>query len=96
MFILFFNVLFILYFKNIFSTGKYLSILAHLILIKLQMVTTLFYHFNCKTKNRETGRLRILLKIPQIKHHTGSGQILQTGSRAWFTFFSGFFLFFLF
>lgn len=74
MFILFFNVLFILYFKNIFSTGKYLSILAHLVLIKLQMVTTLFYHFNCKTKNGETGRLRILLKTPQVKHHTGSGQ----------------------
>lgn len=78
---------YLFYILIIFPTGKYLSILAHLILIKLQMVTTLFYHFNCKTKNRETGRLRILLKIPQVKHHTGSGQILQTGSRAWFTFF---------
>lgn len=78
---------YLFYILIIFSTGKYLSILAHLILIKLQMVTTLFYHFNCKTKNRETGRLRILLKIPQVKHHTGSSQILQTGSRAWLTFF---------
>lgn len=78
---------YLFYILIIFPTGKYLSILAHLILIKLQMVTTLFYHFNCKTKNRETGRLRILLKTPQVKHHTGSGQILQTGSRAWFTFF---------
>lgn len=86
---------YLFYILIIFPTGKYLSILAHLILIKLQMVTTLFYHFNCKTKNRETGRLRILLKTPQVKHHTGSGQILQTGSRAWFTFFSGFFLFFI-
>lgn len=86
---------YLFYILIIFPTGKYLSILAHLILIKLQMVTTLFYHFNCKTKNRETGRLRILLKTPQVKHHTGSSQILQTGSRAWFTFFSGFFLFFI-
>lgn len=65
---------YLFYILIIFPTGKYLSILAHLILIKLQMVTTLFYHFNCKTKNRETGRLRILLKTPQVKHHSGSGQ----------------------
>lgn len=65
---------YLFYILIIFPTGKYLSILAHLILIKLQMVTTLFYHFNCKTKNCETGRLRILLKTPQVKHHTGSGQ----------------------
>lgn len=43
-----FNVYFI--FIIIFSTGKYLSILAHLILIKLQMVTILFYHLIVKLK----------------------------------------------
>lgn len=81
---------YLFYILIIFPTGKYLSILAHLILIKLQMVTTLFYHFNCKTKNRETGRLRILLKIPQVKHHTGSGQSFKLAQEHGFLSFEAF------